>query len=929
MKIDFKKVLPHLAAIAIFVVINLIYFQPVTEGYKLSQGDNIQFKGTSAEIWDFREKYGDEPLWTNTVFGGMPAGLISVIYKNNYMNYIERAFELWLPHPVNIVFICMLGFYILFICLRVNPWLAIAGGIAFGFSTYNFLIIEAGHNTKALAMAWMAPALGAVIYTYRNPKVIWGAAITALFFALEFRCNHLQVTYYLFMVLFFFGIFEFIRFMQNGELKKFFVRSAVIVFAIGIGVLPNYSMLKTIAEIAGETTRSESGLTVKADGKSNKEDKTSGLDRSYIVDYSYGKQESINLLIPNALGGGYNAIGNDEELMSQIEDPRVAQEIMNKPTYWGEQSTSGPTYLGVVVLTLFVLSFLFIKDITKWGFLLIAIIALMLAWGKNLQGFTDFFIDYVPGYNKFRAVTIILCIVMMIAPFLGLWGVHHLVKRQEEFKNNIRKFYLAAAAIGFMLILLFIAGNSFDFLNSREKAEFADASMKAGSNMAMVEFNKQVKDALIDARSSLYTSDLFRAFAFVIATLLVVFLFIRGVFNQYLMYGSIALLILIDMWSVDVRFLNNDTYPDSEEYISWVLPLNQEMPHYASPADYVIFKAETSKQPSLIPSILQMEKEYQQRKEAAGDENTSLTLQESDHIRFRELNFATNYRVLNFYNPFNDGRTSYFHKSIGGYHGAKQKRTQEIIEFHYSNEIAMLGQSLNSGDSKKIIEAMKSCRILNMMNTRYISLMNPDPRKWRPTDTGRFIINEDTVIPPRAVPTVIVNNLANGNAWFVNEIKEVNNDDEEIREIGKVDLKKVAVISKSMKSAINAKPGNGNGKIELKSYRPNKMVYEFTSEGDNLAVFSEVHTSNGWTAKIDGKETPIARVNYFVRGVMVPNGTHTLTMEYDLNGYRSGEKISLAGSILVILLVLYALYKTFLSKTPEEKAEVIKAEVID
>lgn len=918
MNFNLKKILPHVAAVAVFVILLLIYFQPVTEGYKLRQHDNTTFKGISKEIRDYRAKFGEEPLWTNTAFGGMPATLISVQFNNNWMNHIQRAMELWLPHPINLVFVCMLGFYILFLCLRVNPWLAIVGGIAFGFSTYNFLIIEAGHNTKAYAIAWMPAVIGAIIYTYRN-NALWGAALTMLFMALEIRANHLQVTYYLMMIVVFYGLFELVQFFQKGELKKFLIRTAFVLGGVFLAVLPNYSMLKSITQIAGETTRSESKLTIKADGTPNTDNKTSGLDRKYITDYSYGKIESLNLVIPNAVGA-MEAIGAHEDLLTEITNPQIAQKVAESPSYWSDESNGGPTYLGAVAFTLFLLSFLFLKDITKWGFLFIGILGLLLAWGKNSPGLTDFFIDSVPGYNKFRAVTIILVILQVIVPMLGIWGIHALVTRKEEFKQNIKKFYIAAGAIVALFLFVMLAGSSFAFLSTNERQMFSEATMKAAGNVQEVSFYNELKSGLVNARKSLFFADAIRSFLYAIGTLLVVLLFIRGVLNQLLMYGIIGLLVLIDMWGINMRFLNNEPYPNSEEYQSWVLPENQEYPFSADPADYAIFQREANKQPQLLTSIAELERNLQQEKENSGAENIALTAQESDQLRFRELNFATNYRVLNVNNPFNDGRTSYFHKSIGGYHGAKQKRIQEIIEFHYSKELQRLIDALNSGDIKKIGSTVRTNNVLNMMNTKYIV--------FNPRANGAFEIKWDTILPATAQPGILLNDCANGNAWFVNKIQEVKNDDEEITALSKFNLRHNAIMQKEMIDKIGATASSGKGTIKLKEYRPNKFTYECESNGENVAVFSEIYSDYNWKVKIDGQETKMARANYILRAIKVPSGKHTIEFYYDSSKYKQGETISLTGSVLVVLFFAFALYR-MVKTNKEEETKKEHPEVID
>lgn len=960
MKFDFKKVLPHLAAVALFLLVVLVFFQPVTEGYQLQQGDNMNFIGTSKEIRDYREKFQQEPLWTNTVFGGMPAGLISVQFYNNWMGHVQSALSLWLPAPANYLFLCMIGFYIMLLCFGVNPWLAMAGGLAYGLSTFHIHSIEAGHNSKMLAMAFMAPVLGGMVLTYRG-KMLLGAAVTMLFFALELRANHIQVTYYLVMMLVMVGLGEMSRYVVNqrrflavvgttlfyivvdlnfkftgmasylfillglyilvelalalfkGNAMQFIIRTGLVVLAFGLAVLPNYSNINSLLETAPETTRSESKLTIKADGTSNKDEKTSGLDRDYITDWSYGKLESINLLIPNATGGASGALGNNEGITDNIEDPNIAKQVAESNAYWGEQAIAAPYYMGAVVITLFLLAFFFVKDASKWALLAITLLALMLAWGRHFPGLTDYFIDKVPGYNKFRAVTIIMVILQVTLPLLAIWGLSQLDKHREEFSRRIKSFYIVAGSILGVILLVILLGNaSFSYLSDREQGMFADAALKSASNVQQMQYINEYKSSLTSVRASLFNMDAFRTLVFVLATMVMVFLFIRGTISNYLMYVFTALLILIDMWSVDVRFLSIEASPNGEGYVGWFRPEDKLMPFTSEPADNAILKFEAAKQPALVQSITAYEQQLQKKKVDEGAENTAVTLQESDAIRFRELNFATNYKVLDMRNPFFNGRTSYFHKSIGGYHGAKQKRIQEIIEFHYVNEIGAINAGLQTSDINKIRDVFKSTNVLNMMNTRYII--------FNPNGEGSIEVSADTVIPPRAQPGIIINDMAYGNAWTPANIKLVKNDDEEILALDKTDLKNTVVLQEAMLQKLGINKTAGTGNIVMTSYLPNKIEYDATGEGENIAVFSEIYSDKGWTAEVDGKQVPIARVNYLLRAIALPAGRHKVVFKYDLPSYHTSEKISLAGSIIVLGLFLLAVINALRPKknnTPE------------
>lgn len=919
MKINFKQLLPYLIALVVFILVAIVYFMPVTEGYKLRQYDIMQYKGMSNETHAYRDKFGSEPLWTNAAFAGGPTTFISQKYYNNWLNHIEKAMQLWLPHPLNILFIYMLGFFILFLCLKIDPWLALAGSFMFAFSTYNFLIIEAGHNSKAYAMAWMAPVIGSIIYIYRE-KALWGTAMLALFFGLQLEANHMQMTYYMVMIIATYGIFELVQFIVvRKEIKQFLIRSAFVIGGLIVGLLPNYSMLSSILATSKETTRDQSTLTISPDGKKNDKDKTGGLDRSYITDYSYGIRESMNLMVPNASGTN-ETLGTHTSIIENIENPQAAQQIAQFGAYWSDEKNGGPTYLGAVAIALFILSFFFIKDLIIWGFLLVCLLALMLAWGKNYPGLTNFFIDYVPGYDKFRAVTTVLSILQILVPFMGIWGIHHLVKNQDKFKKDIKPFLIAASALVGLIFFMFIIGSTGSYMSTNEKAMFAESAQKAGNNADQLNYINDIRDGLIGARFSLFMNDALRTALFMLIPLALIFMFIKGWLNKYILYAGIGLASLIDLWAIDVRFLNNDTFPNTDTYISWVKAEEMDMPFYASAADYTIFELESRKQPELLQSIAKLENDLQKQKQENDAENPSLTPLEAENIRFRELNFATNYRVLTLNNPFNNATPSYFHKSLGGYHGVKQKRIQEIIEFYYQNELPKISEGLNSNNVQKIQEAMSKIPVLNMMNAKYI-IFNPE-------GSGFISVSPDTVIPtPKA--GLLVNEYAMGNAWFVKDIKEVNTDDEEILALGKTNLRTTAIFNGKMKEIIKAKAGSGEGSIKLTSYRPNKLVYECESKGSNIAVFSEVFTGYGWKAKVDGKETPIARANYLLRSISIPDGKYTIEFSFDLPSYHTGEKISLVGSLLLVLLVIGGFYFTFIRSRHKAVVEDHKSGVID
>ncbi|MFI5203665.1 MAG: YfhO family protein [Flavobacteriales bacterium] len=893
MKINYKALMPHAVAIVVFIIVSFAYFAPAASGYKLKQHDTKTFNGMSAEIQDYREKFNSEPFWTSHPFGGMPAGLISQRFPNNWMVPLDRAFQLWLPHPINLLFVAMICFYILMLCLRVNPWVGIAGAVAFGFSTYTILIIGAGHNTKALAIAYMPAVLGTLILAYRSRPIL-GSVLFMFFMALELRASHLQVTYYLAMILIFYAIAEFIRFIKNGEVVSFLSRSFLVVFAAGLSILPNYSMIRSTLEVGKETTRSESKLTINPDGTPNKSDKTSGLDRSYITGWSYGIKESWNLLIPNAAGGNSRAFGEEAEAnLSEDTNPQIVQQIQQTNAYWGpqDQGTGGPTYLGAVVILLFIMALVFLPDIAKWGILAATVLGLMLSWGKNYMGLTDFFIDNVPGYDKFRAVTILLCILQLTVPFLAFWFVDHLSKNREKYLAKIKWVYGVGGAVGFVLLLFYVMpGSFFDFLNTEEKTMFS--KNMSGADQQMNVLYADYKKGLIEARTSLFKADTMRSFAFILFAFGVIFTFLRYLPSKPFLYVGIGLLAFIDLWGINTRYLNNNEDPSGQyEYASWIPPEEEkDKPYFASEADKSILQTELATRPELQKIINDRITVAQQK-----TDDEPLSIQAAERIMFCELGFATNYRVLNARDPFNDGTTPYFHKSIGGYHGAKQKRIAEIIAFHYQPELQSLLSTLGKATTILSVDsALANMQVINMMNAKYII---GDPS--RPAIPNRF---------------------AFGNGWFVGNIYAATSADDEILSLRKHNLRTTAVVDKqSMNSLAKIdKTDSTGGTITMTSFKPNYITYETNSNGTYLAVFSEIYAS-GWKAYVDGAEAPVIRANYMLRSIVLPKGKHKVEWKYTLAYYAKSETISIIGSLLVVLIMLVLAFLEFTGRLQRDK----------
>ncbi|MEZ5083093.1 MAG: hypothetical protein R2750_06565 [Bacteroidales bacterium] len=546
--IQIKKVIPYIAAILLFIALSLAYMSPLFEGKQLRQDDIARHKGMSKEVNDFRDKTGEEALWTNSMFSGMPAYQISVKYKGNLVTYIDQVFKLGLPHPANLVFLYMLGFFILLITLRVNPWLSIAGAIAYGFSSYFFIILEAGHNSKAHAIGYMAPVIAGIILTYRG-KYFLGGIVTMLFMALEIKAGHPQMTYYLMMLMIIFAIVQLIQAIRTKQLNLFIKASAIVSLSVIVGVLTHTTNLWATWEYGKETIRGKSELTTE------QENRTSGLDKDYATQWSYGISETGTLLIPNFHGGSsqgelsknsntYEALVDNQISKKQAEDI-----IKGMPTYWGSQPfTSGPVYLGAIVIFLFVFGLIYIKGPMKWWLLAGTILSILLSWGKNFMPLTEFFLDYFPGYNKFRAVSMTLVIAEITMPILAFLALNEIFKKEVDKKSVLKALQLSFYIVGgFTLIFALFPGIFFDF-SSPNDAQYRQS------------YPDWLMDAIVLDRASLLRIDAWRSLLFILILTSGIWAYIKGKLKVNVLYIIVIAIVVIDMWSVDKRYLNNDDF---------------------------------------------------------------------------------------------------------------------------------------------------------------------------------------------------------------------------------------------------------------------------------------------------------------------------------------------------------------------------------
>ena len=810
-----KQLLGILLAIVVFAIITLVYFTPILEGKRIKQHDIEMYKGMSQEINEFREETGEQSLWTNSMFGGMPAWNIGVQQNSNLMTYVQKIIGLGFPSPIMSVFISMLGFFILLLVLECKTWISFIGALAYGFTSYLFIVMGAGHNSKAVAMAYMAPVIAGIIMTYKG-KYLWGAVLTAISLALEIRAGHIQITYYLFMIVMIMVIAEFIEAIKTKKYLDFFKASGILAVVAILAVMTSTTTLYANYEFGKETMRGKPVLT------ENVENQTRGLDRDYITQWSYGIGETWSLMIPNVKGGASSYIGNDNPAL-QNADPRFRSTIAQNNAYWGDQpGTSGPVYVGAIVCFFFVLGLFVVKGKIKWVLLAATILSILLSWGKNFMGFTDFFLDYFPLYNKFRAVSMTLVIAEVCMPILAFLALAEIIKNPEILKKNMYYLYVSLGLTAGLCLLFYIVPNIFfNFLSQGEAAQFAQ--LTNGKDGAI--YQMLVND-IENVRMAIFKKDAIRSCLFISVAAIILLLSIKGKLKDNTVFAMLAVLVVMDMFPINKRYLNNDNFIDSRRF---------EKPFVMSEID---------------KQILQ-----------------------DNSLNYRVMNLTTS--------TFNDASTSYFHKSIGGYHGAKLRRYQDIIN-HY------LGGNNVGSDG--------FWNVLNMLNTKYLIY---------PQNNNK--------------PVAMPNPDAFGNAWLVSDIKWVATPNEEIAAIENTNVKTAAIVNEEFRNTIgDFNPTSGFGTIQLASYKPNELIYNFNSSKDELVVFSEIWTSKGWTMWIDGKESPLIRADYILRAAVVPAGNHEIMMRYEPKIWKVGNTIQFVSSLILILGLFVAIFVTYRKSTSEQ-----------
>jgi len=786
---------PHLVSLLVFIIAALLYFHPVLKGEKLSQSDITQHIGMAKEVNDYRTTTGSEPYWAESAFSGMPTYQIGTYFPHDYLSYLDRLIR-FLPRPADYLFLYFLGFYILLLAFKVDWKLAIMGSLAFGFSTYLMIIFGAGHNAKAHAIAYMPLVLAGVIYVFKKQYLL-GFTLTGLATALEIKANHPQMTYYLLFAIFILGIIELIEAIKKKKITQFASQSLLIIIAMLLAVGVNSTRLMATKEYSDFSTRGNTALTINSDG--TPKEVTSGLSKDYITQFSYGISETFNLLIPRYMGGGtverLDKNSSTYKHVSSIAGPRQADGFIKQVyMYWGDQIiVEAPAYVGAVIIFLFFLGAFLVKGKFKYWLLATTVFSIAMSWGRNFEVLTNFFIDYVPLYNKFRAVSSFQVIAELCFPLLGILAIKEFFSSKilkEQKQEALKKAFYVTGGLIFIGLFYAVAFSPFEGLRDANYAQY-----------------EGLLDAVKADRQSMLYSDSFRSLTLISLSFGILWLFSKQRINKTKAIIGFSLLILFDLVQVNLRYVNEDDFKQARKI---------DKPFTASNADLQILR---------------------------------------DKTHYRVANFAGD--------PFQDGRTSYFHKSIGGYHAAKMGRYQDLIEFQLQKQ---------------------NMQIFNMLNVKYFII---------PVDNGKEEAQQ--------------NPDANGNAWFVNEVQYVKTANEEIKALDSLNTKKVAILKDhnsygfedSRKYDIDSL-----ATIKLTKYSLNALSYESFSNQNGFAVFSEIYYKDGWNAYIDGELKPHLNVNYVLRGLEIPAGKHSIEFRFEPKVIQTGSTISLLSYVFLLLIPL-------------------------
>ncbi|MBB1138206.1 YfhO family protein [Myroides sp. WP-1] len=797
-----KKYVPHLLVLVGFIVVALLYFSPVLQNKVIYQSDIVQYTGMAKEQNNFRTEFNEEPYWTNSAFGGMPTYQLGAKYPYNFVKHLDTAIR-FLPRPADYLFLYFVGFYALLLVLGIRPLKAFIGSLAFGFSTYLIIILGVGHNAKAHAIAYMPLVVAGVLLVFRK-KYVAGGILTVVAAALEISANHFQMTYYLLLFLLVLAVVYTWEYAKEKDWKGLGIAYAILVGAGILSIGANATNIMATAEYTKFSTRSASELTYEPDGTPKASSNAMSYD--YITEYSYGVFESLNLIAPRLTGGANNEKLEKDNAISKYfvsmgANPQQAQEMSKQaPTYWGDQPiVAAPAYIGAVVFFLFVLGMFTEKRKLKYIFFIGALLALVLSWGKNFALVTNFFINFVPMYNKFRAVSSIQVILEMCVPVLAILGLYNYFRLEQ--KQKIEALKKTSLVAGGLIILLFLIKGMLTFSGLNDDYY----------RMAYGEVGPGFVRALIEERKAMYTSDLIRSFLLILATAAVLFVLAKDKIKEMYALVIVGLLLVGDLVMVDRKYVNDE---------SFVAARKMEEPFDITQADKQI------------------------------------------------LNDPTHFRVFDAQGGLNSAKASYFHHSLGGYHAAKPRRIQQLADYQLKDN---------------------PMTVFNMMNVKYII---------QEDEEGRSV--------------AMLNTEANGNAWFVSNVQKVTTADQEMKALETINTKTTALFNTRdfEQSLADTYVVDSLATIKLTSYKANQLTYESVNTNDGLAVFSEVYYPQGWIAKVDGQQVPIFAVDYVLRAITLPKGKHTIEFSFEPQVVKTGSRIALASSILIVLLSVGAIALT-------------------
>ena len=821
MQSSIKKCLPDVLAVLLFVVLAFAYFFPADiEGRILYRHDASAGRGAGQEGIEYLQKTGERSRWTNALFGGMPTYQMAPSYgSTDLLTKAIYAYHLWLPENVWFVFAYLLGFYILLRAFDFRQHLAALGSIIWAFSTYFLIIIAAGHIWKVWALAYLPPMIAGIVLAYRG-KYLWGLLLTAVFSAFEINANHVQMSYYYLFIILFMVIAWLVEAIRQQQMARFLKATAVCIAGAAIGVCVNLSNLYHTWQYSKESMRGKSELVK----ENNANQTSSGLERDYITQWSYGIGETWTLLIPNTKGGASMPLSQNETAMKHADENYVSiyQQIGQ---YWGEQpGTSGPVYVGAFVVMLFILGLFIVKGPMKWALLAATVLSILLSWGKNFMGFTDFFLDYVPMYDKFRTVASILVIAEFTIPLLAMMALKKIFDEPELMKPRMKYVGISFLLTGGIALL-------FSLMPSAFFSGFISTSELHALQSLPPEHVQPIIANLTEMRQAMFTSDAMRSFYIILVGTGILLAFMYGKLKKEWAIGIILVLCLVDLWTVNKRYLNDEMFVPKSE---------REAPQQKTQTDELILRDQT--------------------------------------LDYRVLNLASN--------TFNENETSYYHKSIGGYHAAKLRRYQEMIEQYINPEMqALFGAVSEAAGDMTQVNGDSICPVLNMLNTRYFIF---------PLEGGQ------------TVP--IQNPYAYGNAWFVDKLDYVNNANEEMAAVGKIDLRHQAVADVKFKAQLGeAVEQDTASVVTITSYEPNRLTYDVNSGKGGVLVFSEIYYPE-WTATVDGQPVELGRVDYLLRAIQIQPGKHQVELSFFPKSVSTTETIAYVAIVLLILTLLGTIF---------------------